>query len=466
VEAKELNTPQRKAATFVIEVPLSKLRPGWYTCQVNVVDDAGGAFAFPRMPLLIKQAAPAQTTPAAASATTNTPPASAASPAAAANLPDPDHRRARCRARLFPPALPGSPRAQAISFLRSHIRMDELSPIRKKLRLLKAYLRGYPIWVSWQVTYACNFHCLGCQYWKEEVNFSREAREREASPDDFRVAAAKLSELGSLLINLAGGEPFLRQDLPEIVHSVAAQHFPMLTTNGWLVTEHNARALWDAGLWGISVSLDFSDPGAHDAQRGRRGAAERARRALQILSRTRTRPWQRVNLMCVLNHRNMGEVEDLIRFAAAENASFMIQPYTPMKNGNTELVPRQKSSAHLLALKRLYRNFLSNPCFLEKFDRFYEDHGIADCKAGQAFFNIDNYLNVQKCVEFREESIGNLREMSAREMLTRLNQEHRRNQCKACWYNCRGEIEVLYSATGLVRSLPTLMRQNRQASVL
>jgi VWFA-related protein len=57
VEAKELNTPQRKAVAFEIEVPLAKLRPGWYTCQVNVIDDAGGAFAFPRLPVFIRNAA-------------------------------------------------------------------------------------------------------------------------------------------------------------------------------------------------------------------------------------------------------------------------------------------------------------------------------------------------------------------------------------------------------------------------
>ena len=57
VEVKELNNPQRKAAAFQIEVPLTQLRPGWYTCQVSVIDDAGGTFAFPRLPLVIRSAA-------------------------------------------------------------------------------------------------------------------------------------------------------------------------------------------------------------------------------------------------------------------------------------------------------------------------------------------------------------------------------------------------------------------------
>jgi len=67
VEARELNTPDRKAAVFQFEVPLSQLRPGFYTCQVNVIDDAGGAFAFPRLAVLVRPA------PAAAAAVTPSP---------------------------------------------------------------------------------------------------------------------------------------------------------------------------------------------------------------------------------------------------------------------------------------------------------------------------------------------------------------------------------------------------------
>jgi VWFA-related protein len=58
VETGELNRPERRAAAFSLEVPASQLQPGWYTCQVNVIDDAGGQFAFPRMPLLVRAATP------------------------------------------------------------------------------------------------------------------------------------------------------------------------------------------------------------------------------------------------------------------------------------------------------------------------------------------------------------------------------------------------------------------------
>jgi len=54
VELTELNERGRKAAVFQLDVPLSSLKPGFYTCQVNVIDDAGGHFLFPRLALLIR----------------------------------------------------------------------------------------------------------------------------------------------------------------------------------------------------------------------------------------------------------------------------------------------------------------------------------------------------------------------------------------------------------------------------
>jgi hypothetical protein len=35
-------------------LPLTPLKPGYYTCQVNVIDDAAGQFLFPRLALLIR----------------------------------------------------------------------------------------------------------------------------------------------------------------------------------------------------------------------------------------------------------------------------------------------------------------------------------------------------------------------------------------------------------------------------
>jgi len=55
VELTELNARERKAAVFQLDVPLTSLKPGFYTCQVTVIDDVGGHFLFPRLALLVRQ---------------------------------------------------------------------------------------------------------------------------------------------------------------------------------------------------------------------------------------------------------------------------------------------------------------------------------------------------------------------------------------------------------------------------
>lgn len=65
VSADAVNEPDRNAIAFQFDVPLNQLKPGTYICQVNVIDDAGGSFSFPRLALRIE--APANR-PAAVSA--------------------------------------------------------------------------------------------------------------------------------------------------------------------------------------------------------------------------------------------------------------------------------------------------------------------------------------------------------------------------------------------------------------
>ena len=61
VEANAINTPERGAVAFQFDVPLAQLKPGTYVLQVNVIDDAGGSFSFPRLAMRLQ--APAASPP-------------------------------------------------------------------------------------------------------------------------------------------------------------------------------------------------------------------------------------------------------------------------------------------------------------------------------------------------------------------------------------------------------------------
>ena len=69
VRARALNVEGRDAVAIELDVPLAGLKPGPYLCQLNVIDDAGGSFAFPRFVVLVREPSPAPATqPVASSA--------------------------------------------------------------------------------------------------------------------------------------------------------------------------------------------------------------------------------------------------------------------------------------------------------------------------------------------------------------------------------------------------------------
>jgi VWFA-related protein len=65
VQAKSINVEGRDAVAVELDVPLNGLKPGSYVCQLNVIDDAAGSFAFPRFAVLVREP-PAAPTPAPA----------------------------------------------------------------------------------------------------------------------------------------------------------------------------------------------------------------------------------------------------------------------------------------------------------------------------------------------------------------------------------------------------------------
>jgi VWFA-related protein len=68
VAADTVNVPERGAVAFQFNVPLAQLKPGTYVCQVNIIDDAGGTFSFPRLALRVQAAVAAPQTASASPA--------------------------------------------------------------------------------------------------------------------------------------------------------------------------------------------------------------------------------------------------------------------------------------------------------------------------------------------------------------------------------------------------------------
>jgi len=110
------------------------------------------------------------------------------------------------------------------------------------------------------VTDRCNFRCVYCMpkeiYGRDHRFLDR--RELLTFEEITRVARTFVS-LGVAKIRITGGEPLVRRELERLVAQLAQLDVDLtLTTNGALLPQ-KARALADAGLRRITVSLDALD---------------------------------------------------------------------------------------------------------------------------------------------------------------------------------------------------------------
>ncbi len=320
---------------------------------------------------------------------------------------------------------------------------------KKALGLTSTYLSKNLLYCAWQVTYRCNFRCSFCDYWKMETD-----PKEELTISEFASGARKLKKIGTMIVSLAGGEPTIRKDLPELVRAVSAYHFPFITTNGWLVNQKTATRLFQSGLMGAAVSIDFPEEKKHDENRGKEGAFRRAVQAVRYFVEAKSNRFQRVDITAVLLKENLDQIEKLIILAKSLGAEFTLQPYSDLKvarSGDGFFVNGEVSK-HLLELRRKYPNFKSSTEYVRRFDQFFNG-GVDQCQAGRLFFNIDQKGDIAKCVEDLKNPIGNIRTVEIEEMKNKLLRKHEENKCKCCWYGCRGEVECFYTRDGMKSSL-------------
>jgi cyclic pyranopterin phosphate synthase len=146
----------------------------------------------------------------------------------------------------------------------------------------------------------CNFRCPYCmpeEQYAHDHAFLR-ARERLSFDEIERLARIFVS-LGVRKLRITGGEPLLRRELPELIARLAridGVEDLALTTNGVLLPRC-ARALRDAGLDRITLSLDSLDAETYRRMAGSRGEVDQALAAVEAAE---TAGFTALKINCVL----------------------------------------------------------------------------------------------------------------------------------------------------------------------
>ena len=129
-----------------------------------------------------------------------------------------------------------------------------------------------PFLVIWETTQACALACRHCRAsarpWRDP---------RELTTDEGRALIEQVAGMGTPLLVLSGGDPVNRPDLFDLVRhakrcGLRTATIPAATAE---LTEDLVRALKDAGLDQMALSLDFPSADRHDAFRGVPGAFQK-----------------------------------------------------------------------------------------------------------------------------------------------------------------------------------------------
>ncbi len=124
-----------------------------------------------------------------------------------------------------------------------------------------------PLVVQIEVTHRCNLNCSTC-YQMKGVKI-----EEELNLEEIRGIIDQLPR--AAFLTLTGGEPFIREDMPEIINYALSRNRCNILTNGTLIGEDTIRMFVEKGLFLFGTSLDGIGS-IHDKIRNGKGTYEKA----------------------------------------------------------------------------------------------------------------------------------------------------------------------------------------------
>ena len=307
---------------------------------------------------------------------------------------------------------------------------------------------------NFTVSNSCNGRCTTCNIWKM---YPRPDPTIDQITGFFEENRDTLRNLK--FIQLTGGEPFLRDDLPEIafaVHETAPKCMIWLPTNGLLPenirqTTIELLSQTDKPLIGVSISLD-GEGDAHDIQRGVDGSYKKAIQTLKLLIDLKKKTGRlHLSTGFTLTANNYIQAPLVQRLSYKYGADFSIRPVNisehyyqnTEQNGNFDpdgVWRTVKYLAHLVRNEKGMLSSLTMLAYLRGIKEFIGDGRTLPCSAAKESVFIDGVGDVFPCIVMNHK-LGNayetpLNEILASEETTTACGVISELKCPTCWLEC------------------------------
>jgi hopanoid biosynthesis associated radical SAM protein HpnH len=200
--------------------------------------------------------------------------------------------------------------------------------------------RRYPLVLMLEPLFQCNLACAGCG----KIDYPKEILQRRMSVAD---ALHAVDECGAPVISVAGGEPLIHKEMPQIVAGIVARRkFVYLCTNAILLLRHLDEYQPSPYLT-FSIHLD-GDRRRHDESVCQEGVFDKAVEAIRL---ARSRGF-RVSINCTLF--SSADPDEVAEFFDAA-AQLGIEGITVSPGFSYHHAPRQDVFLARTASKQLFR---------------------------------------------------------------------------------------------------------------
>ena len=164
--------------------------------------------------------------------------------------------------------------------------------------------------VVWNMTRSCNLKCIHCYSSSRNIRYSN-----ELTTDEGKILISDLASFGSPVLLFSGGEPIVREDLPELAEFAVDKGMRVvISTNGTLLTRKVAYNFRKIGVSYVGVSIDGMQK-THDSFRGVKGAFDMTMNGIRICRDEGIKVGMRVTM----NRKNLADIPALFELIEKEN---------------------------------------------------------------------------------------------------------------------------------------------------
>lgn len=248
--------------------------------------------------------------------------------------------------------------------------------IKTNYRIFRgALFHNNPFYIQFFISNKCFLKCRMC-------NIVQENRELEiASLAQIEKIAFNLNKIGAAVVLLTGGEPFLREDIVDIVKIFRKYGLtPRLQTAGLISRFDDMLKCCKLGAKDINVSLDTLDEKLGDYINGVKGSWKRSIETIGRITREFPEHDTVCALGCVLSPYNINHVEEVLEFANRIGWSLSLVPVH---------VNRKNEKYHFRANSE---EFVFSNEDIEKIEKLIEQM-LKKKKNGDNLFDSRKYLN-------------------------------------------------------------------------